>query len=123
VTTSGSKLAATGRSDARWAPNCGNRRRKAVYGRRHFAVVLGIVAPLRLSALNRLSLKISAMIAITVNRILLALLFFLVVTPMALVMRITGKRPLRLAPDQAAASYWIERERQKGGPSTMRRQF
>jgi hypothetical protein len=67
--------------------------------------------------------QISAMMAITVNRILLALLFFLVVTPMALVMRITGKRPLRLAPDQTAASYWIERERQKGGPSTMRRQF
>jgi hypothetical protein len=32
VTMSGSKLAATGRSHARWAPNCGNRRRKAVYG-------------------------------------------------------------------------------------------
>jgi large-conductance mechanosensitive channel len=84
---------------------------------------LGIIAPSRLSTLNKLWLNIGAAIAKVVNPVILALLFFLVVAPMALLMRIIGKRPLRLAPDPTAASYWIERERSTSGSSSMRRQF
>jgi hypothetical protein len=86
-------------------------------------LLLGIVAPSRLSSLNRVWLKVGTAIAKVVNPIILALLFFLVVTPMAFFMRIVGKRPLRLAADRTAATYWIEREPPPGGASTMRRQF
>ena len=86
-------------------------------------LLLGIVAPSRLSKLNKIWLKLGTTIAKIVNPIVLALLFFLVVTPMALVMRIVGKRPLRLAPDRAAATYWIERVPSKRSGSSMRRQF
>jgi hypothetical protein len=85
-------------------------------------LMLGIVAPRRLSVLNRLWLRIGSVLAAVVNPIVLMLLFLLVVTPMALVMRLLGKRPLRLAPDPGAASYWIKREPQNGS-STMRQQF
>jgi large-conductance mechanosensitive channel len=85
--------------------------------------LLGIVAPSRLSTLNRVWLKVGTVIAKVVNPIILALLFFLVVTPMAFFMRIVGKRPLRLAADRTAATYWIEREPSAGGASTMRQQF
>jgi len=84
---------------------------------------LGIVAPCCLSAFNRLWSKLGAAIAKVVNPIVLVLLFFLAVTPMALVMRIAGKRPLRLVPDRTAASYWIVREPPNGEASSMRRQF
>lgn len=86
-------------------------------------LLLGIVAPSRLSAVNRLWLKMGAVIARIINPIVLAVLFFLVFTPMALVMRMAGKRPLRLVPDRTAASYWIAREPPEGEPSSMRRQF
>jgi hypothetical protein len=86
-------------------------------------LLLGIVAPFRLSTLNRLWLKVGAAIAKVVNPIILVLLFFLVVTPMAVVMRIVGKRPLRLAADRSADTYWIEREPPADGASSMRRQF
>lgn len=86
-------------------------------------LLLGIVAPSRLSALNRIWLRIGAVIAKVVNPIVLALLFFFVVTPMALLMRILGRRPLRLAPDRAASSYWIYRNAAQGEASSMRRQF
>ena len=86
-------------------------------------VAFGFVAPARLSRLNRFWLKIGAVLALVVNPVILAILFFLVVTPMALVMRLAGKRPLRLAPDRAAASYWIGRAPSEGGISSMRRQF
>jgi large-conductance mechanosensitive channel len=86
-------------------------------------LLLGLVAPRRLSALNRVWLKVGAVISKVVNPIVLALLFFVVVTPMAFIMRVAGKRPLRLAADRGAATYWIKREPPDGGSSNMRRQF
>ena len=86
-------------------------------------LLLGLVAPSRLSALNKSWLKIGAAIAKVVNPIVLALLFFIVVTPMAYVMRLAGKHPLRLAADQSATSYWMARGASGSPPSTMRQQF
>jgi large-conductance mechanosensitive channel len=86
-------------------------------------LLLGIVAPSRLSTLNRVWLKVGTVIAKVVNPIILALLFFLVVTPMAFFMRVVGKRPLRLTADRTAATYWIEREPPAGKESTMKQQF
>ena len=86
-------------------------------------LVLGIAAPSRLSALNRIWLKAGAVIAQVVNPIVLALLFFFAVTPMALALRIAGKKPLGLAPDRATSSYWIYRDPPAGGGSSMRQQF
>jgi hypothetical protein len=86
-------------------------------------LLFGIGAPSRLAALNRLWLQLGVVISKIVNPIVLALLFFLVISPMALVMRMAGRRPLRLAPDRAALSYWIAREPPEGEPSSMRRQF
>ena len=86
-------------------------------------LLLGICVPSRLSTLNRLWSKVGTAIAKAVNPIILALLFFLVVTPMALFMRMVGKRPLRLAADRTATTYWIEREPASNGTSTMKRQF
>jgi hypothetical protein len=42
---------------------------------------------------------------------------------MALLMRLAGKRPLRLAADSAAASYRIERDPSERRAASMRRQF
>src|SRR5262249_37787485 len=87
------------------------------------ALFLGIVAPSRLFRGNRLLVKKGAAIAKMVNPTILALLFFFVVAPTALVMRMAGRRPLRLAPDRAGESYWIRHESADGGPSNMKRQF
>jgi Saxitoxin biosynthesis operon protein SxtJ len=86
-------------------------------------LLLGIFAPSRLSGLNRAWLKVGGALAKVVNPVVLALLFFVAVTPMALVMRMVGKRPLRLSPDRAAATYWIKREPPEGGTPSMRQQF
>jgi hypothetical protein len=86
-------------------------------------LLLGIFAPSRLSGLNKAWSKVGGALAKVVNPIVLALLFFGAVTPMAFVMRMLGKRPLRLAPDRTAATYWITREPPEGGASSMRRQF
>ena len=86
-------------------------------------LVLGIFAPARLSVLNRLWMRLGVIISKIVNPIIMALLFFCVVTPMAFVMRVAGRRPLRLPADPGAATYWIAREPEGSGPPKMRRQF
>ena len=43
--------------------------------------------------------------------IIMGAIFFLAVTPMALVMRARGKDPLRLKRDEGSPTYWIARAR------------
>ena len=84
-------------------------------------LLFGIIAPARLTRLNRLWLRLGMALAAVVNPVILAVLFYLVFSPMALVLRLFGKRPLRLQREPAAPSYWLAREPQVG--SDMRRQF
>ncbi len=85
-------------------------------------LLLGLVAPARLTVPHRLWLRLGVVLAAIVNPVVLALLFLFVITPLALLMRLSGKRPLRLKPNPAAATYWITRE-PASAASDMRRQF
>jgi hypothetical protein len=55
--------------------------------------------------------------------IIMSVIFFLVVTPLAYSMRALGKNPMRLEFDKGAKSYWIERRPPGPEPGTMLRQF
>jgi hypothetical protein len=72
---------------------------------------------------NRLLLKVGGAVAGLVNPIVLVLIYFFVFTPIAFVVRLAGRRPLRLMPDPTAPSYWIECKSRESGPPSMRRQF
>ena len=54
-----------------------------------------------------------------VSRLLLAILFYGVVTPMGLVLRLGGRDPLRLARPAARTTYWMA----KPGPADLRSYF
>ena len=58
-----------------------------------------------------------------VNPVVLGLLFYVTVTPIALLMRVLGKDPLRLRRDSDAASYWIDRTPPGPVPESMKNQF
>jgi hypothetical protein len=45
-----------------------------------------------------------------VNVLVLALAYFLVITPSAWLKRLFGGRPLPVRPDPKASSYWVERD-------------
>ena len=86
------------------------------------ALVAGI-APRLLAGANRAWFALGMLLGRIVNPIVLGALFFLVVTPMALLMRAVGKRPLNLRFDRAAPTYWIERTPPGPSPQSMREQF
>jgi len=87
-----------------------------------FALV-ALAAPAALAPANRLWTRVGLLLHRIVNPVVTGLLFFVVVTPTGLLMRVFGKDPLRLRWDRQAASYWIERQPPGPPPDTMSRQF
>ena len=86
-------------------------------------LVTSFVAPEILGPLNRAWAKFGMVLHHVMNPLIMGLIFFLAVTPIALVMRLMGKDPLRLRLDRDAKSYWIERTPPGPAPETMSQQF
>ncbi len=86
-------------------------------------LVLGYGAPAVLRPLNWLWFKFGLLLHAVINPLILGAMFFLAVTPMALVMRVFGKKLLNMQYDPAAKSYWIERTPPGPSAQSVRRQF
>jgi hypothetical protein len=82
-----------------------------------------LTAPHLLAPLNRVWLQIGLLMHKVISPVVLGLVFFSTVTPIALVLRALGKDPLRLRFDAEAPSYWIERRPPGPTAHTMPRQF
>ena len=76
-----------------------------------------------LRPLNKIWLKVGLLLHKVVSPIVLGILFYAVIAPMGLAVRLTGKDPLRLRFEPAAPSYWIVREPPGPAPKSMSRHF
>lgn len=86
-------------------------------------LILALLRPASLAPLNRLWTKLALLISKVMNPVIMGILFFLVVAPIGLLMRAFGKRPLALAFEPAAKTYWIERTPPAPLPGSMKNQF
>jgi len=86
-------------------------------------LLLALAAPTALRPLNRLWTRLGELLSRLVTPIVLALVFYGVVTPVAALMRLRGKDPLKLRPAPEADSYWIARPPPGPPPSSMQQQF
>ncbi|MAE44672.1 MAG: hypothetical protein CMF63_06780 [Magnetovibrio sp.] len=86
-------------------------------------MLFALVRPVALRPLNLLWHRFGMLLNSIVSPLVMGVLFFLTVTPMALIMRIAGKDPLRLRFDRQAKSYWIERDPPGPDPDSMKNQF
>jgi Saxitoxin biosynthesis operon protein SxtJ len=82
-----------------------------------------LVRPSLLAPLNRAWLRFGLLLHQVVNPLIMGAIFFLVFTPMGLVMRAFGKDFLRLKRDPKAASYWILRQPPGPAPDSLKNQF
>ena len=81
---------------------------------------LGLLNSKILTPLNKLWFRFGLFLGKIVSPIIMAVIFFLVVTPIGLLMRLFGKDVLNLKLNKKKSSYWIE----KVGPkSKMKNQF
>jgi hypothetical protein len=83
----------------------------------------GLLAPGLLKWPYRGWMKFAAGAAWFNTRVILVLMFYLVMTPVGLLLRLLGKRPLAIAFDREAETYWIERERADYDPRRSEKHF
>lgn len=88
-----------------------------------FFLAAGFLKPKILRPINLIWLKFGLLLHRIVNPIVMGLLFFVVFTPMGLIMRRAGKDLLSLKRDSAAQSYWVPRETSTEVEASMKNQF
>ena len=82
-------------------------------------LILGVINSNFLTPLNRIWFKFGLFLGKIISPIIMGIIFFLVVTPIGLIMRLFGKDVINLKFD-SNKSYWIEKTEPK---SKMKNQF
>ena len=82
-------------------------------------LLVTIIKPILLEPLNKLWIKFGNLLGKIVSPIVMAIIFFTIMTPIGLFMRLKGSDLLKLKFSKNK-SYWIKREKNIG---TMKRQF
>jgi len=80
-----------------------------------------VVYPRALGPVHRVWMKIGHVLGWINTRIILGFLFYVIVTPVGLILRFRGKDPMQRVFDPRAATYRLPR--QERPPSHMRHQF
>ena len=82
-------------------------------------LILGLMNSKKLTPLNKIWVKFGELLGRIIAPIVMALIYFFILTPISLTMRIFGKDFLNLKSSEEN-SYWIKREKNIG---TMNKQF
>ena len=83
-------------------------------------LILGVLNSRLLTPLNKLWFKFGIFLGTIISPIVMGIVFFLVVTPTGIFMRLLGKDLLKTNKIKNASTYWIKRDKQH---STMKKQF
>ncbi len=85
--------------------------------------IVTLISPKCLRPFNRLWMKLAALLHTIVSPVVLAVLYFLVITPFGFVQRLAGRDTMRRQFDPRIDSYWISREPPGPPPESLRNQF
>ena len=86
-------------------------------------LISATMVPNVLSSLNLIWTKFGHLLHHMVGPVSLGFLFFLVVTPIALILRLIGKDSLGLQFNKNSSSYWIERTHPGPDAESLKNQF
>lgn len=88
------------------------------------AFLIGAIGfPKILHPLNFIWIRFGIVLGMVVSSIVLALVYYLAVTPTGLIMRLARRDLLRLKRDREAKTYWIERDPPGPAPASIKNQF
>jgi hypothetical protein len=83
-------------------------------------LILGVLNSRFLTPLNKLWFKFGILLGSIVSPIIMGIVYFAVVTPIGVLMRLLGKDLLRMSKVKNTSTYWIKSNKQK---NTMKKQF
>ena len=76
-------------------------------------MLLGVVRPLSLKMIHRFWMGFAVILGSIISRIILFLLFYFILTPLAEAARVFNKRFFFVYKEKKQLSYWIDRENNK----------
>tara|TARA_B000000460_G_scaffold229449_1_gene186378 strand:- start:308 stop:703 length:396 start_codon:yes stop_codon:yes gene_type:complete len=83
-------------------------------------LILGVLNSKLLTPLNKLWFKFGIFLGAIISPIIMGIVYFLVVTPTGVFMRLLGKDLLKTSKVKSTSTYWIKRDKKHG---TMKKQF
>ena len=83
-------------------------------------LILGLINSKLLSPLNKSWIKLGEILGMVIAPIVMALVYFIILTPVSFIVRIFGKDLLGLKFLKEKETYWIKRKKNIG---TMKKQF
>ena len=83
-------------------------------------LILGLINSKLLSPLNKSWIKLGEILGIIIAPIVMALVYFVILTPVSFIVRIFGKDLLNLKLLKEKETYWIKRKKSLG---SMKKQF
>ena len=86
-------------------------------------LLIGFVRPMLLKPIHKAWMTLAILMGWVVTKIILSVLFYLIVTPIGLSIRLLGKDILDLEFSDDTDSYWIPRKEVKKDRSDYERQF
>lgn len=88
-----------------------------------FLLFISIFASKALTPINSLWLELGLFFQKIFSPLIMAILFYIVMSPTGYIMRMLGHDPLRLLLDKNTPSYWIERNPKGPKRGTFNRQY
>jgi len=83
-------------------------------------IILGLINSKILTPLNNTWIKLGEILGIIIAPIVMAIIYFFILTPISLIVRIFGKDLLSIKFDKQVNTYWINR---KKNINSMKKQF
>lgn len=87
-----------------------------------FFLLAGFLAPALLRPLNKLWFQLGLLMGRVVSPIVLGAIFFILLSPIAILMRVFGRDELKLK-KRDVSSYWVERQPHGPNPESFKEQF
>ena len=86
-------------------------------------LLTGLAVPSWLGPVRKLWMKLARGLAVVNTGILLTLIFTVMITPLALLLRVLGRQPIETEVSQGVSSYWRPRHPEEFTAKRMERQF
>ena len=83
-------------------------------------LILGLINSKLLSLPNKLWVKLGEILGIIIAPVVMALVYFIILTPISLIVRLFGKDLLELSFSKEKETYWVKRKKNIG---SMEKQF
>ena len=94
-----------------------------LFGISSFLLIFGLISPIILKPVYKVWMSFAHIAGFIMTRVILSILFYLVITPIGIIVRLTNKDFFNLEINEEQTSYWTYRENKSFSKESYKNQF